>query len=58
MYSVYADPSDGYSNHWSNGEKGCCPTCESEEIEYSHTDKNYREYYFCKECGDVFSILT
>jgi transcription elongation factor Elf1 len=59
FYTTTSDPSDSWSNHWSNGEKATCPTCESEDIEYSHTDTKYfREYYSCKKCGDEFSILN
>lgn len=37
-----------------------CPTCESEvteeDLEYSHLDtKNWKYYYLCPVCGDIFS---
>jgi len=54
--TIYADPSDSWSNHWSNAPTFCnCPNCsellESED-EIMVNDEFALEIHYCKHCED------
>lgn len=54
FYSIISDPSDSYSNHWSNApelEKGQCPKCLSLE---SFKTSKLKTTYCCKKCFTKF----
>jgi ribosomal protein L37AE/L43A len=53
MYTATDDPSDGYSNHWSNGEhqeynEECCTECGREGV-------LMEGYYYCNACKWAFN---
>jgi hypothetical protein len=55
-YTVNSDPSDGWSNHWSNAplqdlNEGQCPECMSENT--FETPKQETKHC-CKECWNKF----
>lgn len=62
IYSVYADPSDGFSNHWSNAPKEekvtLCPQgCDPKHlVEDTPDGMKGKKLYICKHCGDCFEI--
>ena len=62
-YTIYADPSDGWSNHWSNAEveedtELRCPICGETEQLVDDTPKGEKDFklYICEACGDWFKI--
>jgi transcription elongation factor Elf1 len=59
FYTTTSDPSDGWSNHWSNApiEKSTCPVCGSENIEEDKdNDKFCIAQAFCNDCGNVWDL--
>jgi len=57
-YTVYADPSDANSNHWSNAPAEGCPNCGSNNYfttkkrQYNFKTKKFEqiEINVCREC--------
>ncbi len=57
-YTTTADPSDGFSNHWSNAPEGGCPNCGSSNYftakkrEYNCMTHKFEntEIIVCREC--------
>ena len=63
FYSTTSDPSDGFSNHWSNAPKEekkelSCPVCgETENIVDDTPDgMKDKKLYICESCGNWFEI--
>jgi len=62
MYTTTDDPSDGFSNHWSNApeydECHKCPVCGETENLIDDTPKNEKTFrlYICLSCGEWFKI--
>ena len=62
MWTTTDDPSDGWSNHWSNAEKVeqkiLCPQgCDPKHL-VNDTPKGMKgkKLYICENCGDCFEI--
>ena len=56
-YSIYSDPSDSWSNHWSNAPKQElkkeCPVCGCTEF----TNELFKDCEVCENCGHIVNEL-
>lgn len=52
IYTTTSDPSDGFSNHWSNApdDHDCCPECGREA-------NLMEDHYYCKFCNEAFNYF-